>query len=175
MALSSITMNSLERFIIETPIVIGFVCGAVVRCRAAPAGTARQDADRDRQYATTQKPFRNRSMTTGKNAHPTAAVGWAITPDRGFKSLETASNVIHSFPPPVEPHRAHDDNAFDDLLVVGRDVQEIETIVDHAYQDRTRGPSRRRRRRRRKGWFRQSPRRRWRPAHSPRPRWAGRS
>ena len=39
-----------------------------------------------------EAPFQDRSVATGKNAHPTAAVGWAFLPDGGRRGFETASN-----------------------------------------------------------------------------------
>jgi AmmeMemoRadiSam system radical SAM enzyme/AmmeMemoRadiSam system protein B/AmmeMemoRadiSam system protein A len=38
------------------------------------------------------KPFQDRSVATGKNAHPTAAVGRAFLPDGGSRGVETASH-----------------------------------------------------------------------------------
>ena len=37
-----------------------------------------------------KNPFQNRGAATGKNAHPTAAVGWAFLPDRGSPGLTLA-------------------------------------------------------------------------------------
>jgi hypothetical protein len=36
------------------------------------------------------KPFQSRIAATGKNADPTAAVGWAFLPERGTWGFETA-------------------------------------------------------------------------------------
>jgi hypothetical protein len=48
-----------------------------------------QNVTRDVETCYAKRQFQNRIAATGKNAHPTAAVGWAFLPDR----FETASRT----------------------------------------------------------------------------------
>ena len=58
-----------------------------------------------------QKPLQNRSAATGRNAHPTAAVGWAFLPDGDAQSNETASKPFASRPATDPGDRALGDSA----------------------------------------------------------------
>ena len=51
-----------------------------------------------------KKLFQDRSLTTGKNAHPTATVGWAFLPDRGSVVPTVAPEILKR--PPSGPCRA---------------------------------------------------------------------
>ena len=78
------------------------------------------------------------------------------------------------FMPPVEPDGAHDDNAFDDLLVVRRNIEQVESVIDDAHQQRARQGSTDAADAAGEGSYRRSPRRRWHPTRRRCPRWAGR-
>ena len=47
----------------------------------------------------TTRSFQDRNAATGRNAHPTAAVGWAFLPDGGSRAVETASKNPATFTP----------------------------------------------------------------------------
>src|SRR6266498_3200773 len=120
-------MNSDERFISETP---------MVGCFAA--------------FPTFSELLLDRLHPAAKHSsRPIAVVAqnflmikvmrsdWSFTvllQKRGPHSSSKASTLLLKPLPAVHPYRADDDHTFDDLLVIRRDIQQVQAIVDDAHQ-----------------------------------------